>query len=95
MIKKEIAIGFAVGVIANIFGSLLYILLFFGLGIVETLKEAHKAGHFGSILALGALLNLFAFFGFLKIKRDHRAKGVLLATICTAIIILIYKVFLV
>lgn len=93
MIKKEIAIGFAVGIIANIFGSLLYILLFLDLGVMEALKEAHKAGHFGSILALGALLNLFAFFGFLRIKRDHRAKGVLLATICTAIVILIYKVF--
>lgn len=93
MIRKEIAIGFVVGVIANVFGSLLYILLFSKLGVMETLKEAHKVGHFGSILALGALLNLPAFFGFLRLKRDHRAKGVLLATICTAVIILIYKVF--
>ncbi|UGU17190.1 hypothetical protein LS482_04790 [Sinomicrobium kalidii] len=92
MIRKEIAIGFAVGIIANVFGSLLYILLFSDLGITATLEEAHKAGHFGSILALGAILNLLAFFGFLKIKRDHRAKGVLMATICTAIIVLIYKI---
>ncbi len=75
MIKKEIAIGFAVGIIANTFGSLLYILIFSGAGIAETLNDAFHAGHFGSILALGALLNLIAFFGFLRIGRDHRAKG--------------------
>ncbi|MGS2740380.1 hypothetical protein [Sinomicrobium sp. M5D2P17] len=92
MIKKEIAIGFAVGIIANIFGSLLYILLFSKAGIEQTLKDAFQVGHFGSILALGALLNLVAFFGFLKIRRDHRAKGVLLATIFTAVITLIYKI---
>lgn len=92
MIKKEIAIGFTVGIIANIFGSLLYILLFSKAGIEQTLKDAFQAGHFGSVLALGALLNLVAFFGFLKIRRDHRAKGVLLATIVTAVITLIYKI---
>jgi len=43
-------------------------------------------------LALGAILNLVAFFGFLRIKRDQRAKGVMLATLVTALVIMIYKV---
>lgn len=90
--RKEILIGFVVGLIANSFGTLLYILLFSDLGVVETFNAAVAQGHIGSLLALGAILNLVAFFGFLKIKRDQRAKGVMLATLVTALVILIYKI---
>ena len=90
--KKEIIIGFIVGIIANTFGTLLYILLFSDLGIVDTFNAAIDQGHIGSLLALGAILNLVAFFGFLRIKRDQRAKGVMLATLVTALVILSYKV---
>ena len=89
--NKEIVIGFLVGVIANTFGTLAYILLFSDLGIVETFQAAVAQGHVGSILALGAILNLVAFFGFLRIKRDYRARGVMIATILTALVILYYK----
>ncbi|MCM4150785.1 hypothetical protein DHD05_04205 [Arenibacter sp. N53] len=93
MIKKEILIGFIVGLIANTVGTLLYILIFSDFGIVETYNVAVQQGHIGSLLALGAILNLFAFFGFLKIRRDYRARGVMIATLVTAMLILYYKVF--
>ena len=92
MIKKEIAIGFAVGLIANTIGTLMYILLFSGMGIEETFAAAYQEGHTGTLLALGAILNLIAFFGFLRIKRDYRARGVMMATILTAMIILYFKI---
>ena len=92
-IKKELIVGFIVGIIANTIGTLAYILLFSDLGIVETFEVAIQQGHVGSLLALGAILNLVAFFGFLKIRRDQRAKGVLIATLLTALVILYYKVF--
>lgn len=88
---KEIAIGFIVGGIANTFGTLLYIVLFSDLSIVATFEAAIAQGYFGSLLALGAILNLVAFFGFLRLKRDYRARGVMIATLLTAVIILIYK----
>jgi len=91
--KKELIIGFVVGIIANTFGTLLYILIFSDLGIVETFKAAEEQGYLGSLLALGAILNLVAFFAFLRIRRDQRAKGVLVATLLTAMVILYYKVF--
>jgi len=90
--KKEILIGFIVGIIANTFGTVLYIVLFSDLGIVETFNAAVSQGHIGSLLALGAILNLVAFFAFLRIKRDQRARGVMLATLVTALVILLYKV---
>jgi hypothetical protein len=92
-VKKELTIGFLVGVIANAIGTVLYILLFSDMGIQETFQAAVQQGHVGSLLALGAILNLIAFFLFLRIRRDNRAKGVLIATILTALAILYYKVF--
>ncbi|WP_289039262.1 hypothetical protein [uncultured Zobellia sp.] len=92
-VKKELAIGFLVGIIANTIGTLLYILLFSDFGIAETFEAAIEQGHIGSLLALGAILNLIAFFGFLRIRRDNRGKGVLIATLLTALAILYYKIF--
>lgn len=91
--KKEILIGFAVGIIANTIGTLLYIVLFSDLNITDTYRAAVAQGHIGSLLALGAILNLVAFFGFLKLRRDRRARGVIIATLLTALVILYYKVF--
>ena len=93
MIKKEILIGLIVGLIANTIGTLLYIILFSDFGIIETYRAAVQQGHVGSLLALGAILNLVAFFGFLRIRRDYRARGVMIATLFTAMLILYYKVF--
>jgi hypothetical protein len=90
---REMAIGFVVGIIANTIGVLLYILMFSDLGVTESLQAAVEAEQVGSLLALGAVLNLVAFFGFLKIRRDERARGVLLATVLTALVILYYKIF--
>ena len=89
--RKEILIGIAVGLIANAVGTVFYILLFVDMGIADALKAAMEQGTLGSILALGAILNLVAFFGFLKIRRDERARGVLIATLFTALLILLFK----
>lgn len=91
MIKKEITTGIAVGIIANCLGILLYLLLFSEMSIKESLMAARQQDHLGSVIALGALLNMAAFFGFLKLKRDHRAKGVLIATLLSAFVILLLK----
>jgi len=91
--KKEIVTGFIVGIIANTIGTLLYIIIFSDMNIIDTYHAAVQQGHIGSLLALGAILNLAAFFGFLKLKRDARARGVLIATLLTALAILYYKVF--
>lgn len=95
-LQKEVAIGLVVGLIANTLGTLLYTFIlskFSGMGVVETYKAAMENDHVGSLLAFGALLNLIAFFGFLRLKRDHRSRGVMIATVITALVILYFKVF--
>ncbi len=91
--KREVIIGIVVGLIANAIGTLAYIWLFTDLPLEDSYQAAVQQGQVGSLLALGAILNLIAFFGFLRLGRDHRAKGVLIATIFTAIVILFYKIF--
>ena len=94
MIKKDILLGFAVGFAANIIGLLLYVLLFSDFGVTDTLRVAYEEGFLGSLVALGAVLNLIAFFWFIRKRQDYRARGVLSATILVALLLLFYKVFL-
>ncbi|WP_108803486.1 hypothetical protein [Aquimarina sp. Aq107] len=91
MIKKEILLGFFTGILANTIGIILYILLFSELSIKETLKAAQQNNFLGSLIALGAILNLIIFFLFLKQNKPYRARGVLLATLIAAVSIAISK----
>ena len=92
MIKKEVFIGFIVGLIANAIGLFLATtLLGNGDGFVTVIKAAQAEGFVGKLISLGAFLNLIAFFIFIKKKQDYRARGVLLATILIAILTFIIK----
>ncbi|WP_378185767.1 hypothetical protein ACE939_11680 [Aquimarina sp. W85] len=96
MIKKEIGLGLAIGLIANTFGVLICVLIFSVLSVsdlsfTETLSASLKNNTFGNLITLGAILNLAAFFLFLKQNKPYRARGVLLATLIAALIIMISK----
>ncbi len=92
-IKKEVFIGLVIGLIANLVGSYLYIYFFSDYGLEETIQNALMQDVFGNIIALGAILNLFVFFIFLKKNKFYRARGVVLATVVAALIILITKFY--
>jgi hypothetical protein len=86
MVKKEVFIGLLVGLIANIIG-LFFAAMILGQGenFKTVLKEASTEGFLGKLISLGAVLNLLAFFVFIKKSQDYRARGVLLATIFVAV----------
>ncbi len=87
MIKKEVFIGFLVGVIANAIGFIIAILLFGnGEDITTAFRQSLAQGFFSKLVSMGAILNLVVFFLFLKQKRDYRARGVILATITVTIV---------
>ncbi|PKA82507.1 hypothetical protein ATE92_0637 [Ulvibacter sp. MAR_2010_11] len=95
-IPKEIGIGLLLGLVSNLAGSYLY--LFFlslvkDLSIESTFQVAIEEDLLGNIIALGALLNFLVFFVFLKKKQFYRARGVVLATLVAAIVILISKFY--
>jgi hypothetical protein len=86
MVKKEVLIGLIVGFIANAIGLFFSAtLLGNGDNFITVLKSASAEGFLGKLISLGAVLNLIAFFIFIKKKQDYRARGVLLATIFIAV----------
>ena len=86
--KKQIGIGFLAGVISNLIGIVLCIFIVSiikDLGFVETFSFYRRTDSLWMIITLGALPNLAVFFGFLRVNKEYRARGVLLATFLTAI----------
>ncbi len=92
MIKRNILIGFLTGIAANVTGMILYISIFSKMGLDETLQDAYNNDYLGKIIALGAALNFLPFFIFLKKNLIYHARGVLLATVITAVIIAITNI---
>jgi len=92
--KKEILIGVIVGLIANAIG-LFFATSLLGKGddFITVLKAASNEGFLGKLISLGAILNLGAFFVFIKKKQDYRARGVLLVTVFIALFTFVFKIF--
>jgi hypothetical protein len=92
-LKKEVFTGLIVGLLANIAGSYLYIYFFSVYNLNETIQNALAQDVLGNIIALGAIFNLFVFFIFIKKNQIYRARGVVFATVVSALIILISKFY--
>lgn len=94
MIKKDIFIGILVGLIANAIGLFIAAnLLGQGDDFTTVIKAAADEGFLGKLISLGAILNLAAFFVFIKKKQDYRARGVLLITVFIAVFTFVFKLF--
>ena len=92
MIKKELFIGFLVGLIANAIGFIIAIFIFGNSENIETsFKQSLAQGLFNKLISIGALLNLVVFFLFLKQKRDYRARGVIFATIAVTVVTFLFN----
>ncbi|MFI1742913.1 hypothetical protein [Thalassobellus sediminis] len=92
--RKEIFIGMFVGLIANtigLFGAAN--LLGQGDDFTTVIKAAASEGFLGKLISLGAILNLIAFFIFIRKKQDYRARGVLLITVFIAVFTFVFKLF--
>lgn len=85
MDKKDMTIGFVIGILACVLGMFLFITFFthfdFMAGI-QTMKSEEKIG---KLITLGAILDLLAFGVLLKMNKEMMARGVVLAVICIAI----------
>ncbi|MEN3325027.1 hypothetical protein VP395_14910 [Mariniflexile soesokkakense] len=94
MIKKDIFIGMLIGLVANGIG-LFAIATLLGQGddFITVTKAAASEGFLGKLISLGAVLNLVAFFVFIRKRQDYRARGVLLITIFIAIFTFVFKLF--
>jgi len=94
MNKKDVFIGIFVGLIANAMG-LFFAANLLGQGddFMNVIKAAANEGFLGKLISLGAILNLVAFFVFIRKKQDYRARGVLLITVFIAVFTFVFKLF--
>ncbi len=88
-IKKEILIGFLVGLAATAAGFYLYVEYVLDGTFEESLAVLRENSLYGQVLSIAAIPNLFAFFIFIKKRQDYRARGVLIATLVVALMILV------
>ncbi|WP_298554686.1 hypothetical protein [uncultured Algibacter sp.] len=92
--KKDIFIGMFVGLIANTIGLFLAAnLLGKGDDFALVIKAAAEEGFLGKLISLGAILNLIAFFIFIRKRQDYKARGVLLITVFIAVFTFVFKLF--
>lgn len=89
--KKEILIGFLVGIIATVAGFYLYVELFSDFDFSKSMELIKMQNLYSKILGYAVIPNLAIFFLFLKKRQDYRARGVLMATILIALLMLILK----
>jgi len=92
-IKKELLIGFIVGLIATSFGCFIFIEFFSSFDFYKSFELIIEGNLEGRVLVLGAIANFFVFFLFLKKKQIYRARGVVMETFLIALIVLFLTLF--
>jgi len=88
--KKQILIGILSGFIANIVGIIISVIVLFQefniSSILKIINNSISDNFITKLISLGAIVNLVVFFIYLKYNYDERARGVLIATLITAIL---------
>ena len=88
---KQQLIGLAVGLVANALGIIIATLILSKYSLCTTLVDAYEKNYIGKLIALGGILNLIAFFFFIRRDENERARGVLMATFILAFITLLLQ----
>lgn len=96
MDKIQILKGFFIGILANGLGLFVVVMTMAKSSerndeFLRVLEAAHAENFLGKLISLGAILNLICFFYFIRKKKDAFAAGVLIATLCMALITFIIK----
>ncbi|AEW85684.1 hypothetical protein B0A78_07330 [Flavobacterium columnare NBRC 100251 = ATCC 23463] len=85
MNKIELLKGTLIGFLSTFIGVFLFFELFTNYSFGAGITQMKSLGFLGKIITLGAILNMVAFFGLLKLNKELMARGVVLATILLAI----------
>ena len=85
MNKKDILIGFIIGIFTALLGSYLFITFFTTFDLSSGIETIKHYGYLGKIITLGTLLDLAVFLILLKRDKELMARGVVLAVIVLAI----------
>ena len=88
--KKEIFFGVLIGVVSNIIGVFLSVVILFKenqlSNIFDIINNSIDNNNITKLISLGAIINLLSFFILLKFNFNEKARGVLVATFTVAIL---------
>ena len=92
MRNKEQLIGAIIGLILTFIGMTLFTLYFSESDLISSIKLLYDQNKLGSLISLGALLNLPAFFVLIR-RRDYQiAYGLVTVLILLVVVVAILKV---
>lgn len=89
MKKTDLLIGVFIGFATTFLGIFLFFLLFTDFDFMQGIESYKALGYLGKIIAIGAVMNLIAFFALLKLNKELMARGVVLATILLTVLTLL------
>jgi hypothetical protein len=90
---KQFIKGLFVGLIAPIVAFIIYVAFYLEREILETYHSLLEKNILSEAISLSVLINLLIFFMNIKTNRDMVAKGIILATMIYAFIVLGLKLF--
>ncbi|QIH39290.1 hypothetical protein G7A72_10910 [Flavobacterium sp. Sr18] len=88
MNKKDLLLGFLIGIAATLLGSYIFITFFTEFKFIAGIQIMKSQGNLGKLITLGSILTLIAFGILLKMNKEMMARGVVLAVIALAILTL-------
>lgn len=88
MNKKELLLGFLIGIATTLLGSYLFITFFSEFKFIAGIQIMKSQDNLGKLITLGSILTLIAFGILLKMNKEIMARGVVLAVIALAILTL-------
>lgn len=88
MNKRDMLLGFFVGLLACVLGIFLFVSFFTDFDFITGIKSMKSEGKLGKLITLGAILDLVLFGVLLKMNKEIMARGVVLAVIFIAILTL-------
>ncbi|EJL66058.1 hypothetical protein [Flavobacterium sp. CF136] len=85
MNKKDIFLGFIIGIFTSLLGSYMFITFFTKFDISSGIQTIKENGYLGKVITLGTTLDLAVFAILLKKDKEYMASGIILAVIVLAI----------
>lgn len=85
MNKKDLLIGFIIGIFTALLGSYLFVTFFTRFDISTGIQTIKQQGYMGKVITIGTVLDLAVFWLLLNRNEEMKARGIILAVIVLAI----------
>lgn len=85
MNKKDLLIGFIIGIFTALLGSYLFVTFFTKFDCATGIHTIKREGYLGKVITIGTVLDLAVFWILLQRNEELKARGVVLAVIVLAI----------